>query len=223
MERDYIFAAIRRCNRNLLLVNGLVLLFILFIGYSANWSIRDYPPLILITALVLWNLAKVVKRQMNHGSHPIYKKIHNYGMPQQVVSEINQELSTNDIFHVNSITISPSWLLNERLFSLDIARLSEIIWAYNIKTDYFLRGGFIRIKHDEIMEVCVNLIDGKKIKISGGKLANKILNEITSKVPWITVGYSDELRMLWARNRDIFIAAVKQKKENIRHNANGPV
>jgi hypothetical protein len=90
--------------------------------------------------------------------------------------------------------------------------------VYKIKTDYYLRAGFIKIKHDETTSVCINFKDGKNIKINGGKLASKIINEITANAPWATVGYSEELKMLWGRDRDIMIAAVEQKREHMQNN-----
>ncbi len=174
---------------------------------NGYWYFGITLPILLI---VLWNLIKFVQRNNCHEEHPVYKRLGKYGVASDIASRINDEIIAQSLI-TGSIKTTPSWLLIERFFTLDIENLADIIWVYKKITTHKAYGV---ITTGQTFELCIMTRDGKAIYTTGKEIQiDEIIRNICNKAPWVIAGFSAEIKNLWDRQRNTFIATVDQKRE----------
>jgi hypothetical protein len=142
--------------------------------------------------------------------HPVWRRITLYGDPTIVSREIDREVESGASTTIQSLTVTPGWLVHRRMFGIDLARLEDVMWAYRSDTRYYMNG----IKTGKAVEVCVHLRDGSRWKLAAGgaDAATAMLEAVAAVAPWTTIGYSDELKAIWTSGRGEWIAAVDERR-----------
>jgi len=187
-------------------------------GFRTNgyWYFGIIIPVFLI---VIWNLFKFAQRNNSYEEHPVYKKLGNYGVASDIAARIDNEILTQTPI-TGSVKITPSWLLIERFFTIDIENLSDIMWIYKKITTHKAYGV---ITTGQTFELCIMTRTGKAIYTQGKEiLINEIIAGICKKAPWVIAGFSGELKNLWERQRNTFIATVDQKREETSRSTTNP-
>ena len=108
MWENFIGQQIRRCNRNLLITNllllGAAIMYASMIDYVGDWwwaLAIDVPLLLLAT----WNLSKWKKRAWDYTCHPICKRLARFGTLEQVIQEIEAAILMNPVGRPLRITL----------------------------------------------------------------------------------------------------------------------
>jgi hypothetical protein len=165
-----------------------------------------------------WNVFNVFKRQGKLEFHPLWKKLAKFGDPETITAEVNSQIANDsNQFHANkSITITRSWLIRKTTYNLDLFSLEQIAWIYQKVTQHRRNGVPVGKTYAAVM-IGQN---GEALEIPAKEAeVMKILAEIIQRIPWVVVGYSDEIRNLWQKDRTSFLAILQQRREEA-NNAN---
>ncbi|MGA2158659.1 MAG: hypothetical protein ABSG90_05535 [Dehalococcoidia bacterium] len=139
---------IKRTNRNLLIVNILVLIggvwillpwLISALSSGADaWGWIMLIVLIAIVSITTWNFIKFAQRNRNPEMHPVAVSLMRWDpCLENTISSIEEAVS-HTVFQTKSIVITPYWILIPTLFGLHIFHPMEIAWAYCKKTTHVL-------------------------------------------------------------------------------------
>jgi hypothetical protein len=167
-----------------------------------------------LLAFGVWSLAKAGKRMANHDAHPIIKSLARFGLPRNVVTTIDEEAKNGaQTASIDSLTLTPSWLLYATRYSLAVLRCDEVIWAYKKVTKHSVNF----IPTGKTYAVIVGRRDGKLQEITcRQKKADAILEELARRWPWTLIGYSDDLAAAWKSNRGAVIGLVDARLQQAR-------
>lgn len=200
MARGFIESNIVRGNRNLLVIS----LVLIIIGGGLTALFGHWFPALLaapgVIALGFW-----VIRIINPKLHPVYKRLAGYGDPQQVADQINQEfagMKPND-----KALFGTNWLAQRYVYGLHLVPWADVAWLHiytNIRNG--VRADFVRVWSR----------DGDQFVAPAGMSqseAEQLLHQLCARAPWAEVGYSPELRTLWAKRRSEFVQRVDARRE----------
>jgi hypothetical protein len=164
--------------------------------------------------IAIWNLQKLFRRQANPELHPITKILQSFGdSPEIVASQIDSELqSETNKFSFGSLTITPSWLLNKTRYDLDIFKLDQIAWIYPKITQHRSYG----VPTYKSYAAIIFNRQGKSLEIPGKEQEiNQLLQEIVQRVPWVIMGFSDELQKIWNTDRSQMFELLDQRRQQV--------
>jgi len=204
METGFIESHIARGNRNLLLI-GLTLI-VAGVGMAILFG-RWFPAFIAVPgaiALVTW-----LMRILNPGSHPIYKRLKQYGDPRELARQVNQEFAgagPGDATHFGA-----NWLAQGDTYGLSLVPWVDIAWLH-IYTS--VRNGV----HSNYVRVWSR--DGKQFVALAGlhkEEAEQLLYDLHARAPWAEVGFSRELLRQWNKQRAEFIGRVELRRSRFVH------
>lgn len=210
---NFIGKQIKRCNRNLLIVNVALILTIAWAFFTnCFYGLGIWFGLIItaISILAIANIIKAMRRNSNSAIHPINKELSRFGPVQKVVESINKEIKEdkNNLSLDNSI-ITSSWLLRPSFFAMNIFLLGELVWIHQRITTNSTYG----IETGKDYAVAIYNRHGKHLEFKSREHnANSIMGVISSRAPWVIAGYSDELMKLWESNRNAFITLVDGRR-----------
>jgi hypothetical protein len=103
-------------------------------------------------------------------------------------------------------------LIQKNLYNVDLFNLEEIAWIYTKVTQHSTNG----IPTGKTHTVVVIDRSGATLEISTRQEeVKKILTEIMERIPWVIVGYSDDLQNLWQKDRASFLEMIQQRREQI--------
>lgn len=201
----------RRVNINLLWCDALLLaagsalaafpsFFEIKFPDGAYWFWIVAAPFVV---LALWNLEKGLRRGRNLELNPLLENLRAQGAG--VIEAIDRDLEWGQDFL--SFTLSPSWLLKRGFFKLELAALSDAVWAYN-RESYG--------QHIMYFQTVVALRNGKSLSTqltSSTKKLDAFLEQISKNAPWVILGENDDLTKLWKKDRQNFVAQVDQRRK----------
>jgi len=237
MKDTIIHKHIRRCNRNLIIINfGIIILLIYFVlnNYLLNKTNRYYYHFqrmdyffifagIIVFIICFINLIKAKKRISNPYLHPISISLTDkYGSVEEIAIEIDSDLqdknsslklSSIQNLQIVSAQITNSWLLKPSFFGLTVLNLYfDAVWIYKkVTTHYtnFIPTGrsYTVIIHSRYLEVIEIPCRSKKSDI--------IIQEIIYRVPWIVQGFDEGVKLLWDSNPLKLIDDVDKQRKSI--------
>ncbi len=164
--------------------------------------------------LAMWNLHKVFKRRVNPQSHPIAKTLSEFDdSPAILAAKIDSEVqSKNNKYSLGLLTITPSWLLRETRYGLDILKLEQLVWIYSKVTQHRTNG---IPTHKSYAAILLNR-QGKSLEITGKEQEiNQVIQEIIQRVPWVIMGFSDELQQLWNTDRSRMFEFIDERRQQV--------
>lgn len=163
--------------------------------------------------MIIWNLSKYVKRNSDSYSHPIYKSLTAYGNSEDVAKSLDDELEHGNVISIEKFIITDNWVICKTRFSISILKIGDLLWLYKRIT----KRRFSLISWGKIFEVVNN--NNRKGSIAFNvrkeKNADRYLEEIHKRAPWIAFGYNDEYKNLWSGNIEQFVGFVEKRKLQI--------
>jgi hypothetical protein len=164
--------------------------------------------------LCILGLVQAVQRSSDPLKHPIMKDLGRFGPAQQVVSEIE-----NDLFmpheQLGDLHLTPGWLVHTPAAALGATRLEDTVWIYKQVTQRRVNG----IPAGKTYSALIFDRHGKLITIPGKneEAVNQMLQAVLNRAPWSLAGYNQEIEKAWKSNRASVIAAVDQRRQQIRN------
>lgn len=233
MWDNFIGQQIRRCNRNLLISN-IVLVGAVIIAYAAEFHQRavvayafgfDHVEEVVsipLSLLALWNLVKWKTRTADFSRHPICKRLAHIGPIEQVVQQIETAMQTNskdkpasgvlidsNVFYTSFMLFGP-WLFKKEAFGLTCFHVPDIVWLYKKITSYSVN--FIPTGRS----IAVLLYDrhgfSMEIQVSEQE-ATLLMKLICQQNPSAVAGFDKHSKRLWRWKRREFIAAVDERRK----------
>jgi hypothetical protein len=221
MADQFITRDMKRSNRNLLTTGVIFALAgaLLFFVASQNVGTDRAPALvwgIILSCCALVPLTALAFR-LKTAWHPTWRAAARYGDPYLLDLELGLELADSAVARVKSLTVTPHWLLRQRIYGLDLVRLEDVMWAYRLDTQHYVNG----IKGARTIEVKVHTRNGTILKVKVGRehLGQRMLQQIQSCAPWAVVGYSAALEATWKSQRAEFITVVDGRRAAVPSDA----
>ena len=233
MWDNFIGQQIRRCNRNLLISN-IVLVGAVIIAYAAEFHQRaviayafgfDHVnevvsiPLLL---LAVWNFTMWKKRTNDFSHHPICKRLARIGPMEQVVQQIETAMQTNskdkpasavlidsNVFYMSFMLFGP-WLFKKKPFGLTCLYVPDVVWLYKKITSSSVN--FIPTGKSFAVLLYDRYESSMEIQVSEQE-ATLLMKLICQQNPWAVAGFDKHSKRLWRRERRAFIAAVDERRK----------
>jgi hypothetical protein len=166
----------------------------------------------LVLGLSLWGIFGALQRSSDPGRHPIAKALGRFGDPSMAISAIDSELMV-DHPKVGNLHLAPTWLVHQQSAALSATRFEDIAWIYKLVTTHRTNG--IRTGKTYTAQIwdrhgVAMIIPGKE------DLVNQMLNAVVQRAPWALAGHSAEIEQAWKSNRAAVVAAVDQRRQQIR-------
>jgi hypothetical protein len=158
-------------------------------------------------------LAAWVQQQQDIKSHPTFKKLSTYGQPDIIAQSIDREINTSNVIVYKNTKITDTWLLHQHKHVLELGKLVDLVWIYfqTASRDIY---GIIPLG-TKYTVVCYDR-NGDRVEITETKeRVLTLIEQIHTRVPWAIVGYTDELELLWIKDRANFIAMVDKDRQNL--------
>ncbi|HEV2961977.1 MAG TPA: DUF6709 family protein [Candidatus Angelobacter sp.] len=200
----------RRANRNLLVINGLVVAGgvalaaanIKDIDFSRDfWSVLFVSLLFL---LALWNCIKGIRRLSELQTTPVWKHLAVYGSVEQLSMEIEQQrLGPKNKY--KTLEVTSSWLINRNLFSTWVSPVGDLAWVYKKVTKHSVNF----IPTGKSYQIIIYGRHRQRIEVSmSEKKVNELLADFAARVPWAIYGYDKQLDAAWTKDAASVIATV---------------
>lgn len=164
--------------------------------------------------LCILGAVQAVQRSSDPLKHPIMKSLGRFGPPQQVVSEIE-----NDLFmpheKFGDLHLTPGWLVHTPAAALGATRLEDTVWIYKQVTQRRVNG----VPAGKTFAALVFDRHGSMLTIPGKneEAVDQMLQAVLNRAPWSLAGYNQEVEKAWKSNRASVIAAVDQRRQQIRN------
>lgn len=171
---------------------------------AAAFTVAGYIGIAFLSPLFLLCSFNVVRGLQGLGGfalHPVTRSLSRLGDVLQVASQIDAEVQKGTMYKLGKATVTEQWLLVPSTFGLTIVSLPNIVWGYHLVVGH---GHALVLQLRTKSHVAINMAD---------KDIDALLKEIYSRVPWIKLGYTNELYRNWQKNRDTIIAEVNQKMQ----------
>ncbi len=189
---------------------------ILVDGGSESFKTTGYVMVgigLVLSILALLSLSKYVKRNSDPYLHPIFKRLSAYGNTEDVAKDLENELEHGNVTTLEKLIITDNWVICTNGFSLSILRISDLIWLYKR----------INTRRFNLIPVGKNfeVVNNNKRKGSIGfkvrheETADRYLEELHKRAPWIAFGYNEEYRGLWSKNLSQFVENIEKRKVQI--------
>ncbi|GAA0134031.1 hypothetical protein YSY43_08710 [Paenibacillus sp. YSY-4.3] len=107
---------------------------------SHDFNYHAFIMLFIICSVViiaLYNTYRLVSRIINPTRHIIYRRIVQQGDPEQIIQQLNDELSEGDYKEVDQYLITKSWIIKRGKLSLKIAKNYFVPGSSYILDDVF--------------------------------------------------------------------------------------
>jgi hypothetical protein len=164
----------------------------------------------LLAAVALYFGRTGFVRWRNPATHPAMQALAKWGTPQIIGAKIESELQGPGALKLKGTTLTPNFLIKQSMFSVDVRRLDDLLWAYHKVTQQRL---YYVIPAGKTHELKLNFADAE-IAIRGKEnLVLDALDQLAAARPWLVVGYSDPLAALWKKKRGEFKMIVAQRKK----------
>lgn len=171
-----------------------------------------------ILGLCLYNVKKALARMEDVQHSPIYLAVKRYGDDvDHVANMLEADASSGEVKKYGAFTLTPSWLLHKTFFSFTPFHLSDIVWIYRKQTQYF----YYVVPTGKSHAIVVADAAGRQAEtdLGRGKSAaervDEFIKSLSARVPWVSAGYSDELKNFYESNLREFVSAVAERKREI--------
>jgi hypothetical protein len=232
MNKEFITDQIKRIKRNLAILGILIIAFI-FLAYF-------YKGLgLMIIGIVLFSFIlrpiSYVNRIKSIKYHSVNKAISVYGNFYDVAQNINSEVICQSSIKYGNVIITDSWILKSNIFSLNVIKISDIVWSYleytKHKVGILMTGGAIPAQEaGKTVAVVINSANPivPTVRISTTHMSNmdnsietalegidkeqrmrNILEELHQRNPYAIVAYTKELAKMWITDKSRLIDEVK--------------
>lgn len=171
---------------------------------------ETYLAYTLLVLAVFGTIAWIGWRRLSGKSvHPAVKRASGWGELHEVSSRIEQEYQHANKLRMKGWRLTENYLIHNSVFSFDVFRLDDLIWAYPsvVRHRY---GGIIPI--GKTHSAAMHFLDGDANPAGGKRVVAQMLSAVQARVPWALMGYSDQLSSVWKSERQTFIDEVQKRK-----------
>ena len=183
--------------------------------------------LIACACFLVIKVKTVLRNCTDPESHPVYRKICQWGDPVSIGEQARQELS-NPRFQPGSsqsfslsTPLKSSWiitnhyLIQSRFFYFDILRMEDLLWAYKKKNTHTTRIYFLPVWWNTRFESILICYGGSATFEGPEHLIDKILAHCVENASWAIFGYFEQLENHFNKNNSDFCAIVESNKRFI--------
>jgi hypothetical protein len=208
----------RRANRNLLIVNAVILVItiLIFVGNKDNINLSENFILIAIGAGFLllcgWNCIKALRRNSEIQTTPLWKQASIYGDVEQVASQMDQELQMEKTKY-KSLLVTRSWMIRKSMFGVWVSPLNDLAWAYKKVTKHYTN--FIPTGKTYAVVIVGRHRQRIEVQLSQ-KNTDQLLGDLARRVPWAIFGYSKEIAGTWQKDPGGFVATVDSRQQQFK-------
>ena len=153
--------------------------------------------LILIVLLSITGIILLIYWRDPH-KHPASKNLVRFGNPAKVIDTIDTEREAG-LERFSKITMTRNWAFIEKMMSIDVMRLDDIVWLY-------ISCESVCLLHIHDKAGFMWLIRDKK------PMLNNTLEAFASRNSQIVLGYKQQYQNIWERSPGIFIDEIKHQQ-----------
>lgn len=170
---------------------------------------------IAVIALLIatYFISKGLIMTFNPTRHELYRKAAGYGSAEAVMAQISEETAKDQApKRIGSTQFTRNWLVTTKS-GLNFMPYERIVWLYGSITRHSVNG----IPTGRSYGGMVWDRQGNLLKLGGRKgQVETMLKEVISRASWAIVGYDQTLMAAWTKDRNGFLAAVEQRKQEMR-------
>jgi len=157
-------------------------------------------PLIL---LCLFNISRAAWSLQHPFSHRIVRQLAKFGDPKDITAGIDREMAGGPVARYGKSYLTSLWLLRPTIFGMITVQLSDIVWMYHLQ------------QTESFAVLCLRT--GKTIGMPlRGEQVDKLLREVSERVPWALYGYDVETLKMWRkRPADIVALSDQQRSKHL--------
>lgn len=164
-----------------------------------------------IAIVCLRNVLVASWRQARPHWHPAARVLARFGGCDGVNSAITQEIDRGThTLRMGHSLLTPSWLLQESRYGLEVVHFSELAWCYPKVTKHSVNLMPTGTSHAAV--VC-HRRGSLEVAAVDETHAQTFVQELQRRAPWILVGYDKELARQWHANPGSVCQAVATRRE----------
>ena len=210
IEEDLIFNELgvqRGSITTLFIKTGTNHVLIMIIGYAliALMLFLAYKIIILAMQVKNYKLSKAYKNFVNtYGEAEV----------ENIEAGLNRDMETSRVIEINKRSVITDTAV---LISLGgdcfLRKTSDLIWAYKTTTKHYTNG----IPSGKTYGMAFCFADGyaKSINMKNQKSTDALVEVISSKYPYLIIGFTDEVAGEFRTNREAMIAHVNDRKNGL--------
>jgi len=147
-------------------------------------------------------------RFINPLAHPAMRALERFGQVESISRQIDMDMSSPHKQLGKKIHLTSHWLVYAG-GAIQAMPYTAIMWGYKQVTQHRTNG----IPTGKTYAAYVFDQYGKQLTIPGKEAqVNEFLQELANLAPGMVLGYSDELKQLWNKERSRFIQAVEERR-----------
>jgi len=155
-----------------------------------------------IFSLCLFLFTRSSVAMLQIGTHKIVRQLAKYGDPIDVTAAIDHEMRSGKAIPFGKSILAKNWLLRPTAFGVVAVQLADIVWMYHLK------------QSESFAVFCLR--NGQSIAMPlGAAQVDKMLRELSRRLPWALYGYDSEMVALWRKNPEEIVALSDEKKKSI--------
>jgi len=157
----------------------------------------------------VWGTFNAIQRGNNPHNHPALKKLARYGNVDMILDEIEGELMLADEPVGKRLHVTNNWVVSVHGNNFQATRLKDLIWLHkhSVRSRYGTQhAARFYDRHGNLMGV-----QGRN-----SQSVDEMLQAVYDRAPWAIAGHNGELQKAWNKERDQMIAAVDQRKAQLR-------
>jgi hypothetical protein len=152
-----------------------------------------------VILLCLFNVSRAIWAIQHPFSHRIVRHLAKYGDPKDIVAGIDREMAAGPISRYGKSHLTSLWLLRPMAFGMITVQLSDIVWMYHLQ------------QTESFAVLCLRT--GKAIPMPlRGEQVDKLLREVSERVPWALYGYDVETLKMWRKKPADVVALSDQQR-----------
>jgi hypothetical protein len=132
------------------------------------------------------------------------------GTLELLAAKVENELQAPGTLKLKDFTLTPNFLVRKSLFSFDLKRLDDLLWAYQKVTQKKL---YYIIPAGKTYELKLNFADAELALPGKEAQITQAIEQLAGARPWVVYGFSDQLAALWKKKRSEFNLFVAQRKK----------
>jgi hypothetical protein len=137
--------------------------------------------------------------------NPIARSLRSRVDATDVPKSLDHEMGGPSVERMGSVRVTPSWLVHQSICNLNLARIEDIVWMYQLYSSKFKS------------VVIFKLRSGQSFPIRASHaITSQLIDRIRVRIPWARVGNLRELRRYWDEDPEGFIDSVLARRERMK-------
>ncbi|HEY2841751.1 MAG TPA: hypothetical protein VGJ26_21505 [Pirellulales bacterium] len=159
-------------------------------------------------ALFTWLGVPVCRQMLETGSHPVSARLAAWGNPFVISQEAEKE-AAGPMRRVGCWSAGDNYLIFLGLFSFDLLRLDDVVWAYKEVITHKTNGLVTSVTH-QLSFHCKNL---KAIAAGRESDVDAMLAYIAGRCPWAEFGFSADLQSRFEQPNGLLVATIAARRK----------